>query len=54
MSLPAPPRRRAAFNGAALLESARVGTEALRANPLRTLLATTGVVIGVTGVGWGA
>jgi putative ABC transport system permease protein len=34
-------------NGAALLESARVGTEALRTNPLRTLLATTGVVIGV-------
>src|SRR4051794_20251987 len=31
----------------ALLESARVGTDALRANPLRTLLATTGVVIGV-------
>ncbi len=31
----------------ALLESARVGTDGLRANPLRTLLATTGVVIGV-------
>ncbi len=31
----------------ALLESARVGTDALRANPLRTLLSTTGVVIGV-------
>ena len=35
-------------NLAPLWESARVGTEALRANPLRTLLATTGVVIGVT------
>ena len=34
-------------NVAALLESARVGTDALRANPLRTLLSTTGVVIGV-------
>jgi putative ABC transport system permease protein len=31
----------------ALLESARVGADALRANPLRTLLSTTGVVIGV-------
>lgn len=39
--------RRSPFNGAALLESARVGADALWANPLRTLLATTGVVIGV-------
>lgn len=31
----------------ALLESARVGVGGLRANPLRTLLSTTGVVIGV-------
>jgi putative ABC transport system permease protein len=30
-----------------LVDSARVRTEALRANPLRTLLSTTGVVIGV-------
>ncbi|MBV9879745.1 MAG: ABC transporter permease [Gemmatirosa sp.] len=35
------------LNGAALLESARVGVDALRANPLRTALSTTGVVIGV-------
>jgi putative ABC transport system permease protein len=34
-------------NRAALLESARVGADALRANPTRTLLSTTGVVIGV-------
>jgi putative ABC transport system permease protein len=32
---------------AALFESARVGADALRANPLRTLLSTTGVMIGV-------
>ena len=30
-----------------LLESARVGADSLRANPTRTVLATTGVVIGV-------
>lgn len=35
------------MNGAALLESVRVGFDALRTNPLRTLLSTTGVVIGV-------
>ncbi len=35
------------LNGAALLESARVGIDALHTNPLRTLLSTTGVVIGV-------
>src|SRR6476620_5360491 len=29
------------------IESARVGTDALRANPLRTVLSTTGVIIGV-------
>src|SRR5215218_8264821 len=30
-----------------LLESARVGADSLRSNPLRTMLATTGVIIGV-------
>ncbi|HEY8165256.1 MAG TPA: ABC transporter permease [Gemmatimonadaceae bacterium] len=35
------------LNIAALLESARVGADALRANPLRTVLSTTGVIIGV-------
>ncbi|MFL5583009.1 MAG: ABC transporter permease [Gemmatimonadaceae bacterium] len=35
------------MNLASLIESARVGADALRANPLRTLLSTTGVVIGV-------
>ena len=35
------------MNRAALLESARVGADALRENPTRTLLSTTGVVIGV-------
>ena len=35
------------LNVAALTESARVGTDALRANPLRTVLSTTGVIIGV-------
>jgi putative ABC transport system permease protein len=34
-------------NRAALLESARIGADALRANPLRTVLSTTGVIIGV-------
>jgi putative ABC transport system permease protein len=34
-------------NRAAILESARVGADALRANPLRTMLSTTGVIIGV-------
>ncbi|MEO5590341.1 MAG: ABC transporter permease [Gemmatimonadaceae bacterium] len=38
---------RASVNWAALRESGRVGADALRSNPLRTLLATTGVVIGV-------
>jgi putative ABC transport system permease protein len=35
------------MNLTTLVESVRVGTDALRANPLRTLLSTTGVVIGV-------
>ena len=35
------------MNRAALFESARVGADALRANPLRTVLSTTGVIIGV-------
>jgi putative ABC transport system permease protein len=35
------------FNSATLLESARVGADSLRSNPLRTILATTGVIIGV-------
>ncbi len=35
------------FNPAALVESARVGADALRTNPTRTVLSTTGVIIGV-------
>ncbi|HEV7990313.1 MAG TPA: ABC transporter permease [Gemmatimonadaceae bacterium] len=35
------------LNTASLLESARVGADSLRSNPLRTILATTGVIIGV-------
>jgi putative ABC transport system permease protein len=35
------------MNRTAFFESARVGADALRANPTRTLLSTTGVVIGV-------
>ena len=35
------------MNRAAILESARIGADALRANPLRTVLSTTGVIIGV-------
>jgi hypothetical protein len=35
------------WNAATLLESARVGADSLRSNPLRTMLATTGVIIGV-------
>ena len=35
------------LNHAALLESARVGADALRTNPMRTVLSTTGVIIGV-------
>jgi putative ABC transport system permease protein len=35
------------LNLATLFESARVGADSLRSNPLRTVLATTGVIIGV-------
>src|SRR4051812_9726988 len=35
------------WNVATLIESARVGADSLRANPLRTVLSTTGVIIGV-------
>ncbi|HZI99683.1 MAG TPA: hypothetical protein VFD22_03395, partial [Gemmatimonadaceae bacterium] len=35
------------FNPAAFIESARVGADALRTNPTRTVLSTTGVIIGV-------
>jgi putative ABC transport system permease protein len=34
-------------NIATLVESARVGADSLRSNPMRTVLATTGVIIGV-------
>lgn len=40
-------RRNLVINKTALIESARVGADALRANPMRTMLSTTGVVIGV-------
>jgi putative ABC transport system permease protein len=36
-----------AIRSSSLIEAARVGTDALRANPLRTVLSTTGVIIGV-------
>jgi putative ABC transport system permease protein len=35
------------LNIASLIESARVGADSLRANPMRTVLSTTGVIIGV-------
>src|SRR5258705_11915422 len=35
------------WNAATLIESARVGADSLRANPMRTVLSTTGVIIGV-------
>jgi putative ABC transport system permease protein len=35
------------WNAATLIESARVGADSLRSNLLRTMLATTGVIIGV-------
>ena len=35
------------WNLATLYESARVGADSLRANPMRTVLSTTGVIIGV-------
>jgi len=38
---------RFSVNAAALLESARVGADSLRTNPMRTTLSTTGVIIGV-------
>ena len=40
-------RARGSFNLAAFIESARVGADALRTNPMRTVLSTTGVIIGV-------
>jgi putative ABC transport system permease protein len=39
--------RRPKLNSAALVESARVGADSLRTNPMRTTLSTTGVIIGV-------
>ncbi|MDB4898600.1 MAG: macB 35, partial [Gemmatimonadetes bacterium] len=39
--------RIAGWHLATLVESARVGADSLRANPLRTVLSTTGVIIGV-------
>jgi len=44
VKIPVPDR---GMNLAALVESARVGTDALRTNPMRTALSTTGVIIGV-------
>ena len=44
MKIPVPDR---GMNLAALVESARVGADALRTNPMRTALSTTGVIIGV-------
>jgi hypothetical protein len=38
---------RFSVNAAALIESARVGADSLRTNPMRTTLSTTGVIIGV-------
>ena len=35
------------MRGTAYLESVRVGLDSLRVHPLRTLLSTTGIVIGV-------
>jgi putative ABC transport system permease protein len=39
--------RRFSMNTASLKESARVGADSLRTNPMRTTLSTTGVIIGV-------
>jgi putative ABC transport system permease protein len=39
--------KRPRVNSAALVESARVGADSLRTNPMRTTLSTTGVIIGV-------
>src|SRR6478672_1437534 len=46
---PTPPRIPSMLrvNAASLVESARVGADSLRSNPLRTVLATAGVIIGV-------
>ncbi len=38
---------RTSWNVASLIESARVGADSLRANPTRTVLSTSGVIIGV-------
>ena len=38
---------RSRWNSATLVESARVGADSLRANPMRTVLSATGVIIGV-------
>jgi putative ABC transport system permease protein len=40
-------QRTADWNLATLIESARVGADSLRVNPMRTVLSTTGVIIGV-------
>jgi putative ABC transport system permease protein len=42
-----PDRLTGSVNRTALVESARVGADALRTNPMRTVLSTTGVIIGV-------
>jgi putative ABC transport system permease protein len=42
-----PSRQSEHLNRVALIESARVGADALRTNPMRTVLSTTGVIIGV-------
>ncbi len=44
---PHPRSRMPRHNFSTLLECARVGADSLRANPTRTVLATTGVIIGV-------
>ena len=44
---PSPAKSIHRLNRAALLESALVGADALRTNPMRTVLSTTGVIIGV-------
>ena len=44
---------RFSVNAAALIESARVGADSLRTNPMRTTLSTTGVIIGVAALVFG-
>src|SRR5216110_2890583 len=39
--------RRPTWNTASFIESSRVGADSLRSNPTRTMLSTTGVIIGV-------